>query len=89
MRRQHRNPFNVLLSLAATGYHDPGRPEKQEAGSGIPALERTGSGGRTLVENDGSVRSFPIDQAALFRDAPPAPIRGRPMKTRDKKGSFD
>ena len=65
-----------------TGYHGAGRPEKLEAGSGIPARERTGRDGRTLIENDGSVRSFTIDQAALFRDDPPAPIR---KKTRAKR----
>ena len=31
------------------------------------------------------MRSFQIHQAALFRDAPLAPIRGRPNKTRGKK----
>ena len=63
----------------------PARGRTESDGSGIPAQERTESDGRTLLENDGSVRSFQIHQAALFRDAPPAPIRGRPNKTRGKK----
>ena len=53
-----------------------------EAGSGIPARERTGRDGRTLLGNDGGMRSFPVDQATLFRDDPPAPIK---KKTRGKK----
>ena len=63
----------------------PARGRTESDGSGIPAQERTESDGRTLPENDGSVRSFQIHQAALFRDAPPAPIKGRPNKTRGKK----
>ena len=45
----------------------------------ISTHERLGSDGRTHLEDDVCVRSFPIDQA------PPAPIRGRPNKRRDKK----
>ncbi|KAI0208896.1 hypothetical protein LSAT2_006421 [Lamellibrachia satsuma] len=78
-------PSNRCSPMAA----DHGRVEKLDAGSEIPAGERTGSDPRTLLENDGSVRSLPIDQAALFRDAPSAPIRGRPKKTLGKKGSLD
>ena len=63
----------------------PARERTESDGSGILVRERTESDGRTLLENDGSVRSFQIHQAALFRDAPPAPIRGRPNKTRGKK----
>ena len=63
-------------------YHGAGRPEKQEAGSGIPARERTGNDGRTLPENDGSVRSFPIVQAALFRE-PRLPQSGDTPRKRE------
>ena len=63
----------------------PARERTESDCSGIPARERTESDGRTLLENDGSVGSFQIHQAALFRNAPPAPIRGRPNKTRGKK----
>ena len=63
----------------------PAQERTESDCSGIPARERTQSDVRTLLEKDGSVRSFQIHKAALFRDAPLAPIRGRPNKTRGKK----
>ena len=79
------SPHESRLRVMVVGSPHEGGLRVMVAGSPHKSGLRVMVAHCSRIENDGSVRSFQIHQAALFRDAPPAPIRGRPNKTRSKK----